>query len=317
MIIIFAGLRDNIDPQIRLVRRAFQARGLRSIVLTPYSLRRNQVTLTQVNNRISLQIRGELVRPTAFYMANLWRTDSIICPQEVLYPSVYRSKIHQFLHDIRFGFEDCKWIPGRIEDIERGDSKIALFMNACNVDLVTPRFTQNSFSLSLSKDRVVFKKKLGYPFIISLNSTKGIEVGVTTENQPVTLGQSQAKHREPWQWQEAICAKARVRSCVVGKSIWSVISTVSDKSRLVDLRRLNETGRKVSWRKYQLPVGISRSIIALMQNLGLSTASPEFLIKDDGTHVFIDLNPCGDWAGFFPKTCNQEIAEKIASLAVQ
>ena len=50
-----------------------------------------------------------------------------------------------------------------------------------------------------------------------------------------------------------------------------------------------------------------------MDKLKISVASPEFILRDDGGLIFIDMNPCGDWLGFF----SDEVVDEILSVLVE
>lgn len=59
--------------------------------------------------------------------------------------------------------------------------------------------------------------------------------------------------------------------------------------------------------------GFRRRLIDLVRSCGLSHAAPEALETPEGEMVFIDLNPYGDWRGFFGRRREAEIAAALAS----
>lgn len=71
---------------------------------------------------------------------------------------------------------------------------------------------------------------------------------------------------------------------------------------------------KEEWCDYVLPPQVEGSLKELTSRLGIQISCPEFLLKENGDHVFIDMNPCGDWAGFFEESVNLEISNHIAQL---
>jgi len=216
---------------------------------------------------------------------------------------------------LRFSFESVKWVPGKIESLERADSKTRVFIEAARIGMKVPAYTYNSFSIvdNVGK-RSAYRKKLGYPFVVSLNTQKGYEVGVTTTNQLVRLKAGKT-FSQPWQWQEPISATSHVRCCVVGGRIWSVRSFYpQSKKGPIDFRYLNEVqNTDIRWEDYQLPSRLQRIIVILCKKLGICSASPEFLIDQHGNHVLIDLNPCGDWALFFSPRIRREIAREFVN----
>ena len=100
-----------------------------------------------------------------------------------------------------------------------------------------------------------------------------------------------------------------MRCFVVNNKIWAAKwNNIAESNESSDYRYKNQIKKeKIIWSEYKLPADVSIATIALMKKLSLSIASPEFLLLDDGTHVFIDLNPTGDWCGFFSEEVNREI----------
>ena len=70
----------------------------------------------------------------------------------------------------------------------------------------------------------------------------------------------------------------------------------------------------INWKPHSLPAEISSQILKLMKNLSVCMASPEFLVDKNGDYILIDLNPCGDWYGFFSKIQRKEILDSIIQL---
>lgn len=249
------------------------------------------------------------------YLSARWRSDSLVSiPGNTTYPNVFRSQIAQFLDDLRFAFEDIRWVPGKHESIERADSKPRVMACAARLGIKTPSFTVNSFEIDNSLGKKVFRKKLGFPFTVSVNTKKGVEVGVTTTGSQINLG-GPIKSKSPWQWQESITAISHVRCCIVEKRVWAVSSDYPSRfSTPQDFRGLNETGLEdFGWKPIGLPDHLKTKLFSLNAELGISLSCPEFLVTRKGEMVFIDLNPCGDWFGFFQDSVNRDIAKTLAT----
>jgi hypothetical protein len=181
---------------------------------------------------------------------------------------------------------------------------------ANRVGLSVPCFTRNSFQNPAEE---TFKKNLGFPFVVSLNRKKGFEVGVTTTN--VTAKGRIGRTLSPWQWQELIRSKEHVRCCVVGGRVWSVSSDYpANADYAQDFRFLNQIREKeIEWKPYELPKMLALRLVELNKHLGISVSCPELLVrKKGGEPVLIDLNPCGDWWGFFTEDSNDSIASALA-----
>jgi len=159
---------------------------------------------------------------------------------------------------------------------------------------------------------------LGPPFVVSMNTEKRIEVGVTTTNVFHPNSKTIQPEKQPWQWQEPIYNVTQVRCLVIDDKIWAVRWEHNpSKDGIWDYRYANEVKELlVPWHPHELPCATAKALLRLMQKLKLRIASPEFLVTANGDHVFIDMNPCGDWLGFFPAKDNKEIVKMLANLLV-
>lgn len=311
MILLISSKIAGVDIVADIISSSLQKLNLSCVVLNPHDLMTSECSLIQKGSRTELVVKGKTISPIVIYMANQWRCDSIIrIPSTVDYPAAFRSRIQQFMQDIRFAFENVIWIPGKYESIERADSKPALMKFASDSGLTIPTSTINSFVAPTDSD--LYRKNLGFPFIVSLNKKKGSEVGVTTTN---TLHDS-AKYEidgEVWQWQSAIESIGQIRSFIVGETIWSVIyRKVDGDNEICDFRQVNQVEKKqIIWEPFELPQQISVCLLSLIKHLGLTVSAPEFLITKTGELIFIDMNPCGDWYGFFNEETNCEIVSAL------
>lgn len=314
MLLLFSSTLVQSSEQRSFFISQIEEKGISYIVIDTHDIASGaNLRLCYRQGQLSLlDEKGYDVEPTSIYMMNLWRTDTIIrLPQGIDKPQLLRHRIHQFLTDIRFAFEDCRWIPGRIEHIEGSDSKIKIFKEAYDIGLDVPTYTYNSWAYH---HLPVYKKGLGYPFSLSYSSNKKEEVATTTTNRLIISDGENLSDNMPWQWQAPIFTQGQVRCQVVEDRLWSVIWK-RVKTSTDDYRYLNElTDEEIVWKPYELPTEIEKKVITLIQKRSLMIASPEFLIDEEGRHIFIDLNACGDWYGFFPDVHRKEIAHAILDL---
>jgi hypothetical protein len=258
-----------------------------------------------------------VIDPELVWMSSLWRTDCIaFTPNSVKYPNAFRGKVAQFLQDLRFALEDRIWCPGAMEDLERADSKPKMLATASRLGIPTPGYTSDAYfppvATHQSSRQGWYRKNLGFPFTISFSQEGGVEVGVTTTNS--LWNDASPPDDQPWQWQEAIESIAQIRTYLVGNDVWAALwrrTTLSEK--FVGFRSINESSTgEIKWEPYCLPSDIQERTVALCKELKLTMAAPEFLVTKTGEHVLIDLNPCGDWLGFFSEQEHNEIASSIA-----
>ena len=123
------------------------------------------------------------------------------------------------------------------------------------------------------------------------------------------------KDSQPWQWQEAIASVAQVRCCLVEDRIWSVLWKRTVDQEFADFRELNEIEEKeCEWEKIELHRNLQDRLLTLCKILNIHSCCPEFLVTKGGDYVLVDLNPCGDWYGFFDDETHGEIADGIANM---
>lgn len=308
MIILLCGSLTGANVQSNIISENLKKNGYENLVIDFHKISENDVSVIESQSGLRMCVCGREISPKIIYIANNIRTDTIInIPNEVIYPNAHRVSLNQLFLDIRFGFEDAKWFPGKYERIKSGDSKPFLFSFARKCGLHVPKFTIDS----QSKPNVsgICKKPLGFPFKLSINKNSGKEVGVTgiaefDENKMTYDGYL-------WQWQSLVMAQSQIRCFFVDGKVWSV-EWKREKEEPCDFRYINQIkGGSISWKEYHLPEEIIEKLSILMKRLGLNMASPEFLTDQYGEHILIDLNPCGDWYGFFSENINKEIINAI------
>ena len=251
-----------------------------------------------------------LFNPDVVWYATHPRTDALYS-QNFRFPGEHRSAMTQFIQDLHYVLQhETKWIPGDFDRLCQADSKPFLLSQAAQFGLLTPEETLNGTlpNKSVLTSEKLYRKKLGFPSVISFDKRGKKEVITTTRNR---LG-DRSSGCEIWQWQSPVESVAHVRCCVVGNNVWSVAwQRKSPLNRLYDYRSQE---LKEEWCDYVLPPQVEGSLKELTSRLGIQISCPEFLLKENGDHVFIDMNPCGDWAGFFEESVNLEISNHIAQL---
>jgi hypothetical protein len=77
---------------------------------------------------------------------------------------------------------------------------------------------------------------------------------------------------------------------------------------------LGDENQTLNRRLFELPVSVAKKLANLREILGVQFCCPEFLFNKKGELTLIDINPCGDWYGFFPEERSREIASAIANV---
>ena len=70
-----------------------------------------------------------------------------------------------------------------------------------------------------------------------------------------------------------------------------------------------------AWTPYVLPDDVATRLLQLAARLGLSYGAADFVVTPDGRHVFLEINPAGEWFWlddvFGPRALSTAIAETL------
>ena len=117
----------------------------------------------------------------------------------------------------------------------------------------------------------------------------------------------------PATFQEQLSKSLEIRATVVGQRVMSaaVDSQVSTRAthdwRRDGLRMLQD------WQPYQLPIEVEEKILRLMDHFSLNYGAIDIILTPDGKHVFLELNPCGEFF-WLERSPGLPISDAIADL---
>jgi glutathione synthase/RimK-type ligase-like ATP-grasp enzyme len=99
----------------------------------------------------------------------------------------------------------------------------------------------------------------------------------------------------PMTFQERVEKRLELRATVVGRRVFtaSIDSQVSERAAH-DWRR-DGVALVGEWRPYTLPPEAEGRLLALMDYFGLNYGAADFILTPDGRHVFLELNPSGEF----------------------
>jgi MvdD family ATP-grasp ribosomal peptide maturase len=99
----------------------------------------------------------------------------------------------------------------------------------------------------------------------------------------------------PATFQELVPKALELRATVVGDRVFTAsIDSQRSAKTSVDWRR-DGLGLIDDWELYQLPAAVEERLLKLMQVLGLNYGAADLILTPDGRHVFLEVNPVGEF----------------------
>ncbi len=114
----------------------------------------------------------------------------------------------------------------------------------------------------------------------------------------------------PVTFQQKIEKISDIRVTVVGGEVFAAeILSQSRESSKVDWRATDDPN--LEHRRHELPPTIAQDCRRLVDCLGLNFGAIDFALEADGTYVFLEINPNGEWL-WLEHQLGQPIANRIA-----
>jgi MvdD family ATP-grasp ribosomal peptide maturase len=99
----------------------------------------------------------------------------------------------------------------------------------------------------------------------------------------------------PATFQELLPKSLEIRATVVGQRVMSAAVDSQVSARATHDWRRDGVRMLQDWRPYQLPVEVEEKILSLMDYFSLNYGAIDIILTPDGKHVFLELNPCGEF----------------------
>jgi hypothetical protein len=97
----------------------------------------------------------------------------------------------------------------------------------------------------------------------------------------------------PAVFQEYVPKQLEIRAVVIGGNVYAASV---DSQAIPEARHdVRSTAAKVSYEAYDLPADVRRALLEIVRGLGLRFCSADLVLTPDGRHIFLDLNPNGQW----------------------
>ncbi len=119
----------------------------------------------------------------------------------------------------------------------------------------------------------------------------------------------------PMVFQELIPKAYELRvACVAGKTFAGALNATGTSRGQTDWRRA--APEECRWQTAQLPAEVASSLQALMSELGLDFGAVDLICTPAGEHVFLEVNPSGEW-GMLERDLGLPISEAIATALLE
>jgi MvdC family ATP-grasp ribosomal peptide maturase len=133
----------------------------------------------------------------------------------------------------------------------------------------------------------------------------------TSQVREEDLASAETLRHSPMVFQEMIPKARELRVAWVAGETFTGALDASGTSRGQTDWRLAQP-EECQWQTAELPVEVSRSLQALMSELGLVFGAIDLICTPTGEHVFLEVNPGGEW-GMLERDLGLPIADAIAN----
>ena len=159
-----------------------------------------------------------------------------------------------------------------------------------------------------SEGRRIVAKALSSGYIASSEGNRAIFTNPLT---PADLDDLDGLVLAPVTFQENVEKTSDIRVTVVGEEVFAAEILSQDReSSKVDWRATDDPD--LEHRVHDLPPTLANLCLRLVANLGLAFGAIDFALKADGTYVFFEINPNGEWL-WLEDQLGLPISDKIAS----
>lgn len=150
--------------------------------------------------------------------------------------------------------------------------------------------------------------KLLRPLTVSMDTAQPFVY--TNRVREEDLAGAEALRHSPMVFQELIPKAYELRvAWVAGEAFAGALDASGTSRGQTDWRRV--APEECSWQKVQLPAEVANGLQVLMSELGLVFGAVDLICTPAGEHVFLEVNPGGEW-GMLERDLGLPISEAIA-----
>lgn len=312
MVLCLTHSRDEYT--IDLVQQALTARGVRSVRFDSDQVAHSQISVDLQSGAAFCEGPGfafDTCEITAVWYRKRWA----ITPPVGL-PDVYRRATLQAFSRVQMAL--LRTLPGRLwmndfaADSAVQNDKMGQLVVAREVGLAVP---ETLFSNDPTRIRAFFERCRGEVVAklydaLTYGMTSSGPAFPTTALSADDLTDDSALAACPMIFQERIRAQTELRVAYVdGQCFTGSIDTRGSLNSPTDWRYAADV--PTGWEPYSLPDTVRQQLTALMRRLGLLFGAIDLMVRPDGTPVFLEVNPQGEW-GMLQRDLHLPIAQAIA-----
>ena len=155
--------------------------------------------------------------------------------------------------------------------------------------------------------------KLLRPLTVSMDAVEAFVY--TSRVREEDLASAASLRHSPMVFQELIPKARELRVALVAGDAFAGALDASGTSRgHTDWRRA--AAGECRWERAQLPAEVLSGLLALMSELGLVFGAVDLICTPSGEHVFLEVNPSGEW-GMLERDLGLPISEAIAEALLE
>jgi MvdC family ATP-grasp ribosomal peptide maturase len=155
--------------------------------------------------------------------------------------------------------------------------------------------------------------KLLRPIEISMDAASSFVY--TNRVREEDLAGAEALRHSPMVFQELIPKAFELRvACVAGRFFAGALDATGTSRGHTDWRRA--APEECRWQKAELPAEVESALQTLMSDLGLVFGAVDLICTPAGEHVFLEVNPGGEW-GMLERDLDLPISEAIAEALIE
>ncbi|BCL33970.1 MvdD family ATP-grasp ribosomal peptide maturase [Nostoc sp. MS1] len=205
----------------------------------------------------------------------------------------------------------------KMSNVDRANNKQLQLQIAKKVGLLTPRTLTSNNPEAVRK----FAQECPQGIITKMLSSFAIYDDQGRENvvftTPITdddLENMEGLRFCPMTFQENVPKALELRTTIVGHHVFTAaVDSQSLEGSTYDWRKEGRTLSK-NWQPYNLPEDIEKKLLLLMAEFGLNYGAIDIIVTPDGRHVFLEVNPVGEFFWMEIYSPHYPISQAIAEV---